>query len=44
MGIQLMSFQVLREFTPSGCWSASCVGLGDRAAERTSGLGREFVG
>jgi hypothetical protein len=27
MSFQLMSFQALRKFTPSGCWSASCVGL-----------------
>ena len=37
-------FQALRKFTPSGCWIASCVGLGDRAAVGASGFAREFVG
>jgi len=44
MSFQLMSFQALWKFTPSGCWSASCVGLADRAVASASGLGREFVG
>jgi len=40
MSFQLMSFQAPRKFTPSACWSASCVGLGDRGAERAP---RDFL-